>query len=177
MSFRKRPDLRPVSRFLKSIPLWERPAFRYPIYRPGNPQTRLLLPQFWMKIMRDERNKSPPNSVQFEVHREMTKHDIREYLEKIYEVKVLKIRTYTIEGKDAFDRATDEPWLRTTFTTTDFDRKFAFVTLKDSTFYFPDIAQGYRSKQNKEEEAEKKIAMKKEAESSKTLGIPKFFLQ
>lgn len=30
----------------------------------------------------------------------MTKHDIREYLEKIYEVKVLKIRTYTIEGID-----------------------------------------------------------------------------
>lgn len=32
-------------------------------------------------------------------------------------------------GKDALDRATDEPWLRTTFSTTDFDRKFAFVTL------------------------------------------------
>lgn len=33
----------------------------------------------------------------------MTKHDIREYLEKIYEVKVLKIRTYTIEGRKTLD--------------------------------------------------------------------------
>uniref|UniRef100_K1QG30 Uncharacterized protein n=1 Tax=Magallana gigas TaxID=29159 RepID=K1QG30_MAGGI len=79
--------------------------------------------------------------------------------------------------QDALERAADEPWLRTTFSTTDFDRRFAFVTLKDSTFYFPDIAKGYRSKQNKEEEAEKKTALKNETESSKTLGIPKFFLQ
>nr|XP_022337033.1 39S ribosomal protein L23, mitochondrial-like [Crassostrea virginica] len=176
MSFRKRPDLRPVSRFMKNIPLWERPAFRYPIYRPGNPQTRLFLPQFWMKILRDERNRSPPNSVHFEVHREMGKHDIRQYLEKIYEVKILKIRTYTLEGNKTHERSNDEPWLRTTFTTTMFDRKFAFVTLEDSTFEFPDITKGYQTKQDNVKKQERRVVMPKGIETH-TQGVPKFFLQ
>ncbi|XP_062566764.1 large ribosomal subunit protein uL23m-like [Saccostrea cucullata] len=174
---RKRPDLRPLSRHLKNIPLWERPAPKYPLYRPGNPQTRLFLPQFWMKILRDERNRAPPNSVHFEVHREMGKSDIQQYLEKIYQVKVLKIRTYTIEGKDAKERAIDESWLRSTFITTDFDRKFAYVTLEGTTFDFPaGITEGYTKKFNREEKEMSKHKLK-DATDSDTRGIPDFFIQ
>lgn len=44
-----------------------------------------------------------------------------------------KCLLWFVLGKDALERAADEPWLRTTFSTTDFDRRFAFVTLVGSS--------------------------------------------
>ncbi|CAF1312057.1 unnamed protein product, partial [Didymodactylos carnosus] len=68
---------------------------RYPKWQPGNPRHRLFFPQFWMRVMRPLENRPiRPNCVRFECHIEMTKDDIRNYLEKIYKIPVLDVTTY-----------------------------------------------------------------------------------
>lgn len=42
----------------------------YPIYQRGNPQLRVFLPNFWMKIIKPK-NAQPPNTVVFETSMEM----------------------------------------------------------------------------------------------------------
>lgn len=42
----------------------------YPLYRRGNPQLRVFLPNFWMKIVKPE-HKQPENIVTFHVSLEM----------------------------------------------------------------------------------------------------------
>ena len=77
----------------------------YPIYQKGNPQLRVFLPNFWMKMVKPDYNQygasTPSNKVtvifkctklslklqaQFIVSSQMTKHDVKNYLEKIYQV-------------------------------------------------------------------------------------------
>ncbi|KAL3265912.1 hypothetical protein HHI36_010102 [Cryptolaemus montrouzieri] len=70
----------------------------YPIYQKGGPQLRVFLPNFWMKLVRPTHNQ-PPNIVQFSCSMEMTTPDIKNYLEKIYNVKVIEIRTRIALGK------------------------------------------------------------------------------
>ena len=67
---------------------------RYPLFQKGNPQLRIFLPNFWMKMIRNPLEHKPmPNRVTFIVSMEMTKYDVRTYLEKIYNVSVLDVRT------------------------------------------------------------------------------------
>jgi large subunit ribosomal protein L23 len=42
----------------------------YPLYQRGNPQLRIFLPNFWMKIVKAN-NKQPENVVCFEVSMQM----------------------------------------------------------------------------------------------------------
>lgn len=65
---------------------------RYPIYQRGNPQLRIFLPNFWMKLVHPD-YKQPENIVKFIVSVEMTDHDIKNYLEKIYKVPVAKVQS------------------------------------------------------------------------------------
>ena len=86
----------------------------YPIYQKGNPQLRVFLPNFWMKMVKPDYNQygasTPSNKVtvifkctklsltlqaQFIVSSQMTKHDVKNYLEKIYQVKRNNTRTFT----------------------------------------------------------------------------------
>ena len=81
----------------------------YPIYQKGNPQLRVFLPNFWMKMVKPDYNQygasTPSNKVivifkctklslklqaQFIVSSQMTKHDVKNYLEKIYQVNSLR---------------------------------------------------------------------------------------
>jgi large subunit ribosomal protein L23 len=71
--------------------------FRYPLYQRGNPQQRIFLPNFWLKLVRPE-NKQPSNIVKFIVSLQMTKHDIKNYLEKIYKIPVVDVRTVVTMG-------------------------------------------------------------------------------
>ena len=71
---------------------------RYPIYQRGNPQLRVFLPNFWMKLVRPI-EKQPPNIVQFIVSMEMSRYDIKNYLEKIYRIPVVDVRTHVMQGK------------------------------------------------------------------------------
>lgn len=42
---------------------------RYPKWQPGDPRHRIFFPQFWMRIMRPEKDRPlRPNVVRFECH-------------------------------------------------------------------------------------------------------------
>lgn len=64
----------------------------YPLYQRGNPQLRIFLPDFWMKLVRPEQNQ-PKNVVLFHCSMEMTRHDVKNYLRDIYKVPVVEVRT------------------------------------------------------------------------------------
>lgn len=104
----------------------------YPIYQRGNPQLRIFLPNFWMKLVRPV-EKQPPNVVQFIVSMEMTKYDVKNYLEKIYKIPVVDVAVDVMQGK------TKEDQMRGYITKED-DYKVAFVTMpKDEKFEFPEL--------------------------------------
>lgn len=93
----------------------------YPIYQRGNPQLRVFLPNFWLKLIRPE-HEQPPNVVQFACSMEMTKYDVRNYLEKIYKIPVVDVRTRIAMGKTKRDQVMG-------YITKDEDTKLAYVTL------------------------------------------------
>lgn len=71
----------------------------YPIYKRGNPQLRVFMTDFWMKLVRNEQKPTPPpNVVTFQCSMEMTKHDIKNYLTKIYDIPVVDVRTEVRTG-------------------------------------------------------------------------------
>ncbi|VDD75463.1 unnamed protein product [Mesocestoides corti] len=72
------------------VPLWTRHVV-YPKFTPGDPQLRMFLPPFWMKMLYPG-EKCPKRLVVFKVHPQMTKFDVKQYLEKIYKVPVADVR-------------------------------------------------------------------------------------
>ncbi|XP_065158087.1 large ribosomal subunit protein uL23m [Atheta coriaria] len=116
----------------------------YPLYQRGAPQLRVFLPNFWMKLIRPT-EEQPTNVVQFSVSMEMTKHDIKNYLEKIYDVKSVDIRTRIALGNMKKD-------LKGYITKED-DIKYAYVTLpRGEHFEFPDLFPSSVEEQRKDEE-------------------------
>uniref|UniRef100_A0A2M4C2C9 Large ribosomal subunit protein uL23m n=1 Tax=Anopheles marajoara TaxID=58244 RepID=A0A2M4C2C9_9DIPT len=104
----------------------------YPIYQRGNPQLRVFLPNFWLKLLRPE-HEQPPNVVQFACSMEMTRHDVKNYLEKIYKVPVVSVRTRIGMGNTKRD-------LVLGYITKEEDTKYAYVTLPATMkFEFPDM--------------------------------------
>jgi large subunit ribosomal protein L23 len=75
----------------------------------------------------------PENVVQFACSMEMTKYDVKNYLEKIYNIKVMDVRTRIAMGKTKRDQVVG-------YVTKEDDTKLAYVTLeKDQKFVFPDL--------------------------------------
>lgn len=104
----------------------------YPIYQKGNPQLRVFLSNFWMKMVRPQ-HKQSPNIVQFITSMEMTDHDIKNYLEKIYKIPVAHVRSEIVEGE--MKRVP-----RKGYVVKGDDFRRAFVTLAgDEKFEFPDL--------------------------------------
>uniref|UniRef100_A0A8C6UKD3 Large ribosomal subunit protein uL23m n=1 Tax=Neogobius melanostomus TaxID=47308 RepID=A0A8C6UKD3_9GOBI len=64
----------------------------YPLFQLGNPQLRIFRPNWFVKLVRPGKVQ-PPDTVQFRIPMEMTKYDIKNYLEKIYNVPVGAVRT------------------------------------------------------------------------------------
>lgn len=93
----------------------------YPIFQRGNPQLRVFLPNFWMKLVRAE-HEQPPNVVQFACSMEMTKYDVKNYLEKIYNIPVVDVRTRIAMGKTKRDMVLG-------YISKHDDTKLAYVTL------------------------------------------------
>lgn len=93
----------------------------YPIYQRGNPQLRVFLPNFWMKLVRPT-EEQPANVVTFAVSTEMTKHDVKNYLEKIYKIPVVDVRTRIAMGETKRDLAYG-------YVTKKDDVKLAYVTM------------------------------------------------
>uniref|UniRef100_A0A2H8TPH9 Large ribosomal subunit protein uL23m n=1 Tax=Melanaphis sacchari TaxID=742174 RepID=A0A2H8TPH9_9HEMI len=126
----------------------------YPIYQRGNPQLRIFLPNFWMKLVRPE-EKQPKNVVQFMVPTGMTNYDIENYLTKIYKIKVIKVESNIENGKlkrpiyNKYGPIVKED---------DFRR--AFVTMpKDQEFEFPNVCHTEEfKKRTSEDEKSSKIS-------------------
>ncbi|KAF0287307.1 putative 39S ribosomal protein L23, mitochondrial [Amphibalanus amphitrite] len=143
----------------------------YPLYQRGNPQLRIFLPNFWMKLLKPT-HPIPSNAVQFMVSPEMTKHDVKQYLEKIYNVPVVEVNIANKMGKL---RRTDKGYI-----VKDDDLKYAFVTLpKDMTFEFPNLMseekKQERSDQMKEIERVKDTYKKDQDRFKDRPGVPTWF--
>ncbi|XP_033629860.1 39S ribosomal protein L23, mitochondrial-like [Asterias rubens] len=104
---------------------------RYPLYVKGNPQCRVFFTDFYMKLVKSDKER-PPNVVTFECPVQMTKFDVKNYLDRLYNVPVAKVNTqivYVAFKRDHRNRR---------FKPKD-DFKLAHVTLPDNqTFEFPD---------------------------------------
>lgn len=74
-----------------------------------------------MKLVRPG-PRQPPNIVHFKCSMEMTKFDIKNYLEKIYNVPVVEVKTRVSLGKFKKD-------IGKQYITKEEDAKFAYVTL------------------------------------------------
>ncbi|XP_014255137.1 39S ribosomal protein L23, mitochondrial [Cimex lectularius] len=144
----------------------------YPIYQKGNPQLRIFLPDFWLKLIKPH-HKQPKNVVQFMAPTEMSDVDIKNYLEKIYKVPVAHVESKIEEGELKRQRVKG-------YVIKGPDFRRAFVTLLDgNTFEFPNICQ----EKEKEEESEYKKLQKEMADSYKVFkeknkshpGIPGWF--
>uniref|UniRef100_H3ATW6 Large ribosomal subunit protein uL23m n=1 Tax=Latimeria chalumnae TaxID=7897 RepID=H3ATW6_LATCH len=105
---------------------------RYPLYQLGNPQLRIFRPNFFLTLVRPGMEQ-PADVVQFRVSMEMTKFDVKNYLEKIYGVPVAAVRTRiqygTNKKKNHLNQRVKRP-----------DYKVAYVQLgEEQTFNFPDL--------------------------------------
>ena len=106
----------------------------YPIYQRGNPQLRVFLPNFWMKLVKLDKISTPSNKVNFIVSPQMNREDIKNYLEKIYKVPVDNVKTRNMMGEVYRNRFIQGELVKKD------DYKIAFVTLPPGTqFQFPDL--------------------------------------
>lgn len=119
----------------------------YPIYKRGGPQLRVFLPNFWVKLVKPD-HKQPPNVVQFIVSVEMTRHDIKNYIEKIYKVPVAQVFTRIASGETRQE-------VRKGYVIKDDDYKVAYVTLpQGNNFEFPELFPESEEKEQKDKTLE-----------------------
>ncbi|XP_011875282.1 PREDICTED: probable 39S ribosomal protein L23, mitochondrial [Vollenhovia emeryi] len=140
----------------------------YPVYQRGNPQLRVFLPNFWMKLIAPKR-KQPPNIVTFCCSMQMTEHDVKNYLEKIYNIDIVEVRTKIATGKFVRER------LRNCIIKED-DKKFAYVVLpKTQSFEFPNMFQEVTDELEKESVNMAKKDIEDFLEPNKAPGLPGWF--
>lgn len=161
----------------------------------GGPQRRVFLPNFWLKLVSPQ-HEQPPNVVQFACSMEMTIYDIKNYLEKIYNVDVVQVSTRIALGKTRQDSVKG-------YVVKDDDIKYAYVTLvklyfcfffcsnidrrfalqpKDQKFEFPNLYPEKIEAERKDEEQRSITAAKKQhlefTEKMKhKQGLPGWFLK
>nr|XP_044997716.1 39S ribosomal protein L23, mitochondrial isoform X5 [Jaculus jaculus] len=107
----------------------------YPLYQLGGPQLRVFRTNFFIKLVRPG-TAQPEDTVQFRIPMEMTRVDLRNYLERIYNVPVAAVRTRVQHGSN---RKRDHRNVRIKKP----DYKVAYVQLVSEahgqTFTFPDL--------------------------------------
>jgi large subunit ribosomal protein L23 len=130
-----------------------------------------------MKLVKLEHmDARPSNQVTFLVSQEMTKFDVKNYLEKIYKVPVESVKTRNIMGK-----VYRNMYLQGELTKAA-DNKIAFVTLEHGqTFEFPDLKLEKKEEdfeKNKDEIGKAKTSFQKSVNSDDQkyrTGVPSFF--
>ncbi|XP_019407692.1 PREDICTED: 39S ribosomal protein L23, mitochondrial isoform X1 [Crocodylus porosus] len=104
----------------------------YPLYQLGNPQLRIFRTNFFMTLVRPG-VPQPEDVVQFRVSMQMTRLDIKNYLEKIYNVPVAVVRTRIQFGKNKKRNHKNQKVKCP-------DYKVAYVQLdQGQTFQFPNL--------------------------------------
>lgn len=141
----------------------------YPRFVKGNPQLRVFLPNFFMKLIKPE-VPQPPNVVQFVVSMEMSKFDVKNYLEKIYNVPVDNVVTHVRMGKLKRSRVGG-------YVVKDDDYKVVYVSLpKGEKFEFPDLFPEEKEKEldkHKEELEALKVEWNKVTQrNERRRGVP-----
>ncbi|PAA79948.1 hypothetical protein BOX15_Mlig028602g2 [Macrostomum lignano] len=130
------------------IPLWRR-HMEYPVYQPGDPQVRLYMPNYWMKLVRP-RFPLPPGVLKFEVQPQMSADEVRQMLEKLYGVRLLHAQVHPVEGAPESDHAHPSRMVFSPYTMKpqplDLYRKVAYVFLAEEyrDFQFPDLFEKRR---------------------------------
>ena len=71
----------------------------YPLYQLGGPQLRVFRTNFFIQLVRPG-TAQPEDTVQFRIPMEMTRVDLRNYLEQIYNVPVAAVRTRVQHGSN-----------------------------------------------------------------------------
>ncbi|XP_037538662.1 39S ribosomal protein L23, mitochondrial [Nematolebias whitei] len=104
----------------------------YSAYQLGNPQLRIFRPDWYLTLVRPGKEQ-PPDTVQFRIPMQMTKYDLKNYLEKIYNIPVGAVRTRIQFGsnkkRNHLHQRVKVP-----------DYKVAYVQLaQDQIFTFPNI--------------------------------------
>lgn len=127
----------------------------YRLYQRGGPQRRVFLPNFWLKLVKPV-HEQPPNVVQFQCSMEMTRQDIKNYLEKIYNINVVHVNTRIALGETRQDPVK-------AYVVKDDDIKYAYVTLpRDQKFVFPELYTTEAKTETKEEQQRTLKAAKKQ---------------
>ncbi|XP_014681391.1 PREDICTED: 39S ribosomal protein L23, mitochondrial-like [Priapulus caudatus] len=147
----------------------------YPLYQLGNPRTRVFLPDFWMKLVASVRDQ-PKHIVTFHVHPRMSKLDAKNYLEKIYGVKVANIHKRIIAGEYK-----KHPFYGHVTERKD-ETKVFFIHLADEqTFEFPDIFPEDK-KSSSEDQIKQYSEIQKQARKDQNVqwkeyrpGVPSWF--
>ncbi|CAK6449873.1 unnamed protein product [Pipistrellus nathusii] len=104
----------------------------YPLYQVGGPQLRVFRTNFFVQLVRPG-TAQPEDTVQFRIPMEMTRVDMKNYLERIYSVPVAAVRTRVQHGSN---RKRDHRNVRVKKP----DYKVAYVQLAHGqTFTFPDL--------------------------------------
>uniref|UniRef100_A0A8R1TRM7 Large ribosomal subunit protein uL23m n=1 Tax=Onchocerca volvulus TaxID=6282 RepID=A0A8R1TRM7_ONCVO len=118
----------------------------YRLWQPGNPKTRVFLPDFWMKVVDPYPTRLPKHVVKFEVDKRMTRHDVREYLEKIYNLPVREVRTLIKAGHITYDFPLDKEKRRALWK--EDEKKYAYVFMKKGfEFQLPNLFEKYEEQE------------------------------
>ncbi|XP_075043994.1 large ribosomal subunit protein uL23m [Mixophyes fleayi] len=104
----------------------------YPLYQLGNPQLRVFRTNFFMTLVRPGKEQ-PTDTAQFRIALQMTKFDVQNYLQRIYNVPVAAVRTRIQYGSNRKRNHLRQRVKRP-------DYKVAYVQLgQGQTFQFPNL--------------------------------------
>merc|ERR1712212_383620 len=110
-------------------------AYRHRVRAPLH-QARVFMPQWFMKVVRPKNpDREEGDRIRFHVPIDMGKMDIRNYLEKIYNIPVEKVHTEIRRGKMTRTQVGVDMIFKKSA-----DIKIAYVFLKEPhTFHYPEV--------------------------------------
>ncbi|XP_016072009.1 PREDICTED: 39S ribosomal protein L23, mitochondrial isoform X2 [Miniopterus natalensis] len=143
----------------------------YPLYQLGNPQLRVFRTNFFIQMVRPG-TVQPEDTVQFRIPMEMTRVDLRNYLERIYSVPVAAVRTRVQHGSN---RKRDHRNVRVKKP----DYKVAYVQLAHGqTFTFPDLFPEKKRSPSGEDSVQEELLeeqRKRQSRDPRRGGVPEWF--
>ncbi|XP_005064210.1 39S ribosomal protein L23, mitochondrial isoform X1 [Mesocricetus auratus] len=138
----------------------------YPLYQLGGPQLRVFRTNFFIQLVRPG-TAQPEDTVQFRIPMEMTRVDLRNYLEQIYNVPVAAVRTRVQHGSN---RRRDHKGVRIKKP----DYKVAYVQLAHGqTFTFPDLFP--EKEPSPADPLEEELQQQRQSSDPRCPGIPSWF--
>lgn len=140
------------------------------------------MPNFWMKVSKNANSvRTPPNVVDFKVSLEMTRLDVKNYLEKIYKLPVVNVQTLITSGRTHWALPSQNT-RDTVGLYKDEDTKYARVTFPaDFVFEAPDVTKENEESQRKRAQTEieqsRKVHRKEVGKHARLnrRGAPNFF--